>query len=49
MQTLDIVRNKLGKPYADLEFLLDCLKEVLVESEESQLAISIPWLSDPDP
>ena len=49
MQTLDIVRNKLGKPYADLEFLLDCLKEVLVESGESQLAISIPWLSDPDP
>lgn len=46
MQTLDIVRNKLGKPYSDLQFLLDCLKEVLAESGETELAVSIPWLCD---
>ncbi len=45
METLELVRNKLGKPYDDLTFLLNCLKEVLVESGEFQLAADIPWMS----
>ncbi len=45
MQTLALVRNKLGKPYDDLAFLLDCLKEVLVESGDGSLASDIPWMT----
>ncbi len=44
MQTLELVKEKLGKPYEDLEFLLNCLKEVLVESGEGELAMDIPWI-----
>ena len=29
---LEIVKTKLGKPYEDLEFLLECFREVLMES-----------------
>ncbi|GAB4334263.1 MAG: phosphoenolpyruvate carboxylase [Flammeovirgaceae bacterium] len=43
--TLTHVQQKLGKPYHDLEFLLRCLKEVLIENDEKRLAESIPWLS----
>jgi phosphoenolpyruvate carboxylase len=44
MNTLEIVKNKLPKPYEDLEFLLICLKEVMVESGEVELAKDIPWI-----
>ncbi len=43
--TLDLVKEKLGKPYYDLEFLLNCLKEVLIESGENVLARDIPWIN----
>jgi phosphoenolpyruvate carboxylase len=44
MRTLELVRSKLGKPYDDLKFLLDCLREVLEESGDGALAMYIPWL-----
>jgi len=44
MSTLELVKNKLAKSYEDLEFLLICLKEVLVESGEAELAKDIPWI-----
>jgi len=44
MELLSIVRDKLGKSYDDLEFLLVCLKEVLRESGEQELAVDIPWI-----
>jgi phosphoenolpyruvate carboxylase len=45
MNTLDLVKSKLNKPYEDLEYLLICLKEVLIESGESNLAYDIPWIT----
>lgn len=45
MQTLELVRNKLGKPYDDLDYLLNCLKDVLIESGETDLAGDIPWIA----
>ena len=45
MGTLQLVQNKLSKVYDDLEFLLICLKEVMIESGEEELASSIPWIS----
>jgi phosphoenolpyruvate carboxylase len=45
MELLELVRNNLGKPYEDLEFLLSCLKEVMIESGEEKLAAQIPWIS----
>ena len=45
MELLELVRNKLGKPYEDLEFLLNCLKEVMIESGENELAFEIPWIN----
>lgn len=47
--TLLHVQQKLGKPYYDLEFLLRCLEEVLIENDEKKLAESIPWLHHPLP
>ena len=38
------VRDALGKPYDDLEFLLTCLQEVLRESNKSELVELVPWL-----
>lgn len=46
MKSLQLVREKLGKPYEDLEFLLYCLKDVMIESGEMELANDIPWISD---
>jgi phosphoenolpyruvate carboxylase len=49
MKTLELVREKLGKPYDDLKFLLDCLKEVLEESGDGELVADMPWVgSNPD-
>jgi phosphoenolpyruvate carboxylase len=45
MSTLKLVQDKLPKVYNDLEFLLLCLKEVLIESGEAGLANDIPWIS----
>lgn len=36
----------IGKPYADLHFLLDCLSEVLEANNEKELIASIPWLNE---
>jgi phosphoenolpyruvate carboxylase len=51
MQSLDLLKEKLGKPYYDLEYLLLCLKEVLAENHETTLSNSVPWLTEyaPDP
>ena len=38
------VRNKIGKPYDDLYFLLTALKEVLKENGELDIAQKIPWI-----
>ena len=46
MDRLTVTQAQLGKPYIDLEFLLDCLREVLVENGESELAQAIPWIND---
>ena len=45
MELIHLVRNNLGKPYEDLEFLLGCLKEVMIESGEEKLATQIPWMN----
>lgn len=45
MTTLKLVQDKLPKVYDDLEFLLICLKEVMIESGETDLANDIPWIS----
>lgn len=44
MLQLETLKQNLGKPYYDLEFLLICLKEVLLENKETELAECIPWL-----
>lgn len=41
---LEKIQTELGKPYRDLQFLLECLAEVLVENNESNLAQCIPWI-----
>lgn len=46
MDLLNLLKNQLGKPYYDLEYLLVCFKEVLTELGERNLANSLPWLSD---
>jgi len=45
MSTLKKVQLQLPKVYDDFEFLLLCLKEVLIESGEVELANDIPWIS----
>ena len=47
MTTLQIVQDKLEKVYDDLEFMLLCLKEVLIESGEQELSEDIPWICSP--
>lgn len=44
MTQLEILKTQLGKPYHDLEFLLHCFKEVLIENNENELATIIPWI-----
>lgn len=34
------------KPYKDLEFLLHCLRDVLIENNEVKLANAIPWINE---
>ncbi len=40
------VKEKLGKAYQDLTFLLECLKEVFIENNAPTLAKSIPWINE---
>ena len=41
----NIVRDKIGKPYDDLYFLLTALKEVLEENGDLDIAQEIPWIN----
>lgn len=45
-QSLSYVQEQLGKPYHDLEFLLICLKEILAENAEEELATFVPWVNE---
>ncbi|MGW8315766.1 MAG: phosphoenolpyruvate carboxylase [Bacteroidales bacterium] len=47
--TFEETRDLLGKPYRDLEFLLQCFTEVLEENGEQEMAGQIPWLNDREP
>ena len=42
--TLQPFQQKLGKPYQDLEFLLQALEEALIENGEAEVARRIPLL-----
>lgn len=46
---LENIKTILGKPYEDLEFLLNLLRTVLIENNETELAGQIPWLSGKEP
>lgn len=46
---LEKIKSELGKPYDDLEYVLHCLSEVLVENKEEELANQIPWITDMHP
>jgi len=43
------IKELLGKPYRDLEFMLECLVDVLERNGETELASQIPWLSGSTP
>jgi len=45
MSALTVTQDKLGKTYHNLEFLLNCFKEVLVENGEEETARYIPWIN----
>ena len=47
-EMLNEVKQELGKPYEDLEFILECFKEVLIESGEEDLGNTIPWINSMD-
>ena len=44
--TLKLLKDTLGKPYEDLEYLLKALEEILIENGEESMAKQIPWLND---
>ena len=46
MGVLQQVQEKLGKPYFDLQFLLECLRETLIENGEEETAKYVPWVKD---
>ena len=43
---LDLVIDKLGKPYKDLSFFLQAFKDVLIENGEIEVASTIPLLQN---
>ena len=43
------IKELLGKPYRDLDFILGCLADVLKENGEADLASQIPWLTTVEP
>ena len=45
MSVLKLVQDKLGKQYFDLQFLLECLNETLIENGEESIASAIPWIT----
>lgn len=45
MSVFSLVKEKLGKPYHDLEFLLNCFSEVLQDLNETTLSQLIPWIN----
>ena len=45
-QTFDEVRRELGKPYEDLQYLLEALHEILMENNEAEIASKIPLLNE---
>jgi phosphoenolpyruvate carboxylase len=47
MSVFTLVKDKLGKPYNDLEYLLNCFREVLNELNEKSLANKVPWINPP--
>ena len=47
--TFQTIKQELGKPYEDLEFLLRSLKSVLEKNGENEIAAAIPWISEEDP
>ncbi len=44
----DEIERTLGKPYADLRFILRCFHEVLTEAGRPDLAQALPWLHAPE-
>lgn len=44
--TLQLLKETLGKPYEDLEYLLEALKEILIDNGEEEMASQIPWIND---
>ncbi len=44
--TLALIQEKLPKTYKDLQFLLECLQDVLIENGEKELASQIPWINE---
>ena len=46
---LSEVKEQIGKPYGDLEFLLKSFFEVLKENNETALATQVPWISGNEP
>ncbi len=45
---LELLQEKLGKPYHDLEFVLECFREVLIDCGEEELSKTIPWINSFD-
>lgn len=45
MSVLSVTQERLGRTYHDLEFLLECFREVLLENGEEVLSKSIPWIN----
>ncbi|PIB35209.1 phosphoenolpyruvate carboxylase [Reichenbachiella sp. 5M10] len=43
---LSEVKERLGKPYHDFEFLLECLKDILTQNGEADIAKDIPFIND---
>lgn len=43
---LSVIQDRLGKPYEDLEFLLQALKEVLSENGEDFIANKVPLINE---
>ena len=43
---LEQVQKELGKPYHDLQFLLECLRDSLIENGEEDMAKYIPWINE---
>jgi phosphoenolpyruvate carboxylase len=45
-KVLNKVQKELGKPYHDLQFLLECLRDSLIDNGEAENAKYIPWINE---